>query len=244
MKDGAGYLADIHALTDPGADSLLGWDDSASAVIGFTLGAGLSFGDAVLDLATAVAGTGLTMTSQVLNVIGGAGITANADDIALTDAAADGDNPVDIATGAVTLNLNALTESDISATDAGDTIIIDIDGNSRGLPMQSLGVRVINESTAETFAASEVNTLQVLTGATDRAWTIPTNAAVPIHVGAIIYLAARDTGNITVTVGGSVTLTSRFGSGVSATDTVIAGGMAALVKVATDEWMLSGDIVD
>ena len=36
LADNGGMLEDIQALTDPGADTLLGWDDSASAVIGFT----------------------------------------------------------------------------------------------------------------------------------------------------------------------------------------------------------------
>ena len=42
--------------------------------------------EAVHDLATLFAGTGMTATSSVLNVIGGDGITANANDIAITPA--------------------------------------------------------------------------------------------------------------------------------------------------------------
>lgn len=38
----AGIVGDLQALTDPGADTLLGWDDSASAAIGFTFGSGLT----------------------------------------------------------------------------------------------------------------------------------------------------------------------------------------------------------
>lgn len=43
MNDNAGMVGDIQALTDPGVDTLLGWDDTASAVIGFTAGTGLGF---------------------------------------------------------------------------------------------------------------------------------------------------------------------------------------------------------
>jgi hypothetical protein len=39
---GAGMLADIAAIADPNADRLLGWDDSAGAVIAFGLSTGLT----------------------------------------------------------------------------------------------------------------------------------------------------------------------------------------------------------
>ena len=42
--------------------------------------------EAVHDLATLFAGAGMTATSSVLNVIGGDGITANANDVAITAA--------------------------------------------------------------------------------------------------------------------------------------------------------------
>lgn len=38
----AGIVGDLHALADPAADVLLGWDDSANAAIGFTLGEGIA----------------------------------------------------------------------------------------------------------------------------------------------------------------------------------------------------------
>ncbi len=37
-----GMVGDIQALTDPNADTILGWDDSASAAINYTIGAGLT----------------------------------------------------------------------------------------------------------------------------------------------------------------------------------------------------------
>jgi hypothetical protein len=45
----AGMLGDIYALTDPGVDTLLGWDDSAGAVIGFTAGTGLQFDGTTIE---------------------------------------------------------------------------------------------------------------------------------------------------------------------------------------------------
>lgn len=39
----AGMVQDIADLADPNADQLLGWDDSAGAVVGFTMGSQLAF---------------------------------------------------------------------------------------------------------------------------------------------------------------------------------------------------------
>ncbi len=120
--EGAGYIADIKALADPGADTFVGWDDSAGAVINFTLGAGLVSTTTVMsvdhDAATnfvadehvlhagvsITAGTGLTgggniSSTRTINVIGGAGITANANDIAITAVATTTTNPIAIIAG-------------------------------------------------------------------------------------------------------------------------------------------------
>ena len=58
--------------------------------------------EAVHDVATLFAGAGMTATSSVLNVIGGTGITANADDIAI-------DSTVTTLTGSQTLTNKTLT---------------------------------------------------------------------------------------------------------------------------------------
>lgn len=39
--ENAGIIGDLQALADPNADVVFGWDDSAGAAIGFTLGTGL-----------------------------------------------------------------------------------------------------------------------------------------------------------------------------------------------------------
>ena len=46
----AGIVGDLQAKADPNADQLFGWDDSAGAAIGFTLGTGLAFDGTAIDL--------------------------------------------------------------------------------------------------------------------------------------------------------------------------------------------------
>jgi hypothetical protein len=48
--------------------------------------------EALHDVATLFAGTGMTATNSVLNVIGGTGVTANANDIAIGQAVGTGDD--------------------------------------------------------------------------------------------------------------------------------------------------------
>src|SRR3990167_5406379 len=48
----AGMVGDIQAMADPAADTLLGWDDSAGAAIGFTLGTGLAFSTTTIVLSS------------------------------------------------------------------------------------------------------------------------------------------------------------------------------------------------
>lgn len=136
----------------------------------------------------------------------------------------------------------ALTNVTVADTQPTDSLYINDGGVGKQIDIQDMGIRVVELATIQTFALGDVNTLQTLTGATDRVWTIPANATVAFGIGSIIYLAARDTAKITVTAATGVTLTSVLGSGAAGSDDVSAGGMAALVKVATDEWMLSGDI--
>ena len=50
LVDNAGILKDLQALASPGADRVFGWDNSAGAAIAFTLGTGLSYSGAFINL--------------------------------------------------------------------------------------------------------------------------------------------------------------------------------------------------
>ena len=190
-----------------------------------------------------VAGTGLTgggdlSSDKTLNVIGGLGITANANDVAVTPGAG-----IVVSSGSVVLDFSGLTNRAIAATAATDSMVFNNAGVSEQIDFQDMGIRVVSLSTAQTFALGDANTHQVLTGTTNREWDVPTNAAVAFGIGAVILMTARDfPAEITIDPNAPAVLTSIFATGSATSRTVISGGTACLIKIATDEWSLFGDI--
>lgn len=243
-----GMVGDIQALADPNADVLLGWDDSASAAIGFTLGAGLSHAATELNVADAIAGAGLTISSSILAVGAGSGITANANDVAITDVVAGAAQPVVITSGTFTFDLSSITEITIAGLDqAADGICISDAGVLKVMPYDEGGIKVVNAADAiQTFALTDANTVQVLDGTTTRVWTIPASGTYNFPIGTVILVQSINTATITITAAATVVLTSQYNtaSTTATSDTVSAGGRACLIKVATDEWTLAGDISD
>jgi len=140
------------------------------------------------------------------------------------------------------IDISGLTNIAVAATEATDSVLINDGGTMKQMDIQDMGVRVVESTAIQTFALDDANTLQVLTGTTGRTWTIPTNASVAFGIGTVILLAARDTAAITLDPASGPRLTSVLASSIAATQDVLSNGTAVLIKVATDEWMLSGDI--
>lgn len=138
------------------------------------------------------------------------------------------------------LDADVATLSNVTIADtiASDEVLVNDGGTMKVMAIQDAGVRVVNLATTQTFALGDANTLQTLTGGDDRAWTVPTNAAVAFPIGTEIGLASRDAGKVTIDNAG-VTVTTKDGDGLQ---TVTAGALAVLVKIASDEWMLSGNL--
>jgi len=239
-----GLVGDIQALADPGEDTVLAWDDSAGAVINATLGNGLELtAGGALQLPATVAGAGLTQTGDVLAVGGGNGITANADDVALTDVAATTTNPVDISSGAIDLDLTALTTYEGNALAAGDLILFDNGGVPAAIKVEEMGMRVQLAQATQTLAAGDMNSIMEFTATATL--TLPLNATTALPIGVPVVLNMKHaTQELTVTADTSVTLVSVFhpAGGSAASDTVSAGGTALLYKTAADVWCLVGDI--
>lgn len=150
------------------------------------------------------------------------------------------------ATRTFNLDISALTNMDISETAAADSVLVNDGGTMKQMDVRDMGIRVVNSSVAQTFDIDDAQTLQLLTGATPIAFDIPPNGTVAYGIGTIIYVGSRDTASLTISPNTSavrLTSTLRSDVGPSAGDhTVTAGGIAAIIKVATDEWMITGDI--
>lgn len=290
-----GVIGDLHALSGQAADALYGWDNSAAAAIGFTMGTGLAFNATTIEIShlgledltdpnadriffwddsaglstwltvsnglsinattlgidDSAAGAGLTASSGVLAVGAGSGLTVNANDVAITNVAAGAAQPVVITSGVFTFDLSSITELGIAGvSQSQDKIVVSDNGVIKVMPWDQLGVPVVEVANAsQTFALTDANTFQVMTGilTADKTWTVPTNAAVAFDIGTCILVCDRDgTGSIVLDVVGDtgVTLTSRLrsASGASGSHDIMAGGSACLIKVATDEWIITGDI--
>lgn len=261
LDNGAGLLDFLKDLTDPGADRGLYWDDTDNALEFLIFGDGLTIDQAnntldvdMLGLEDLVDPTADRIyfyddTADIadwLIVSGGLEIDNGTKTIQILDKAADTTDAVAIISGIPTLDFSSLTAITVAGLAATDSLVLNDGGVLKQIDVQDMGIRVVNSSIAQTFDVTQNQTLQVLTGGTGRTWDIPTDAAQAFPIGAVIYLGARDTAAILVSPNTSaVRLTCVQGSDVGPSDgdqTITAGGIAALIKVDTNEWMLGGDI--
>ncbi len=100
--------------------------------------------------------------------------------------------------------------------------------------------QVINPQTGTSYTLALVDdqALVTLSNALSITVTIPLNATIAFKIGAVIFLTQLGAGVVTVAVAGGGTLRSL------AAKVAISGqyGVARLEKIATDVWLLSGDL--
>ena len=236
--DNDAMLQDIQAITGSAADGLLAWDQGTTTVKLFTCGAGLEFSGDTVNLKDAVAGAGLAIGSSIMSVGGGYGITANANDVQVTDVVAGVAQPVVITDGTVTFDLSSISTLDIAGVaQAADGILMSTAGTLKVLPMDKVGSKIVAASTLTIDADSEVNVIHVNAGASDYTATIEAEVTKDFPIGTEIGFICQSTGTITLAIN-SDTLTSLNSSlTVSAS-----GGGAYAVKTASTVWSLIGDL--
>lgn len=226
----------IEDLADPNADRILFWDDGAAGTAWLTVGTGLDITATTLtwDGATA-AGTGLTHSTGVLNVIGGDGITANANDIALTAASVSTTNPISVAAGVIQLDVGSLTTTSCASITGSDVLFID-DGANKTVAYQDFGIpTTTSASTSIGPVLADANRMYVTTAATAVTFTIPANGATAYPVGTCFVIYQSGAGQVTVALT-TDTLRSPNGAKTSAQYSMIQA-----TKVASTEWVVSGD---
>ena len=140
-----------------------------------------------------------------------------------------------------TVNTPALTLSTSSSTANGrlswDTTnkVIQTGNGTTTVSVPSFTVNATAKTAAYTLVLDDQNTLIQMNGAF--AFTVPLNSSVAYPIGAQIHLVALTAG---VSVAFTVGITSYVtpGSNLRA-----AGSMATLLKIGTNSWVLSGDLV-
>ena len=250
-----GMVGDIQAL-DIAADALLGWDQSAGAAIGFTLGDGLAFLTTTLhlehlgiqDLEDAGAdkilfwddGAGKT---DWLAATWGLEITAT--NLRIANVSAGANQPITFASGVPGIDLVGLASMEGNALAATDKFLVDDGGVAKHIEYQNAGFTVQTGQGTQPIAAADMNTIMEFNGTATL--TIPKNTTTALPEGAaIIIVCDHATQEVTITAAADVVLNTlnHPGGGTAASDKVIAGGTAVLIKTETDEWYLSGDITN
>lgn len=91
--------------------------------------------------------------------------------------------------------------------------------------------------TTYTLALTDANNRVTLSNGSAITVTVPPNSSVAFPIGTGVDLIQLNTGQVTVTNGSGVTVTSAIGYKIR---TIFAG--CSLIKVATDTWVMVGDI--
>jgi len=260
----AGVVGDLQDLTVAGfsaADALLGWDDSAAAAIGFTIGTGL----------TTTAGGALEMSLLGLEDLtdpgadrivfwdDGAGISTwltvsngleiDTTTLGLVDVATSATLPFTITSGTFAWDDSSVPE--LTATglsQSGDSVLVSNAGVINKVPIDSMGWPIVSSDAAQNLQLTDMNTIQVHTSTTARTWTIRLDAtdAGRVNGSGVLIINSNASADLTIQADTLVTLESRYHQGgvANASDVVRPGGTALLIKYATDHWVLTGDILD
>ena len=238
-----GHVGELRLLSDPAADAILYYDFSAGAgsmVSQLSIGDGLQISANTLQLPSSLAGDGLTLTSGVLDVGAGAGISVSGSQVSLTDAAATTSNPIDISSGAFSLDLTALTAITGAGIAGADLLIID-DGASnthKKIAYQDFGIPQTDDATTTPFSSADLsyaNRWYNCNNASAISAVIPANASVAYPVGTVFAFHQRGAGQITVSVT-SDTLRSPNGAKTAGQYSTIFA-----TKIGTTEWVITGD---
>lgn len=143
------------------------------------------------------------------------------------------------------VDFSGLTAIEGNALAATDNFLVMDGTTTKQMEYQGAGLRVQSAQTTQTLAADDMNTIMEFDAAATV--TLPANATTALPVGAFVVICVDNaSAYVTVTADTGVTLNSVFhaGGAAAASDTVQPGGTAVVIKTATNEWYISGDVED
>jgi hypothetical protein len=213
------------SLTDPNADRVMFWDDSAGNVTWLTMGTGLTITGTTLD---AAAGSGYT-DEQAQDAVGAmidSSLTYVDATPLLQRAALTGDVTASAGSNATTVaNINY--SATVTATGTPPT-------NAPGY----LGCPQNTQNGTYTTVMSDAGKHIYHTSGSAHTWTIDSNANVAYPIGTILtFINENGGGNVTIAITSD---TLRWGSSTGSR-TLAANGTATAIKVASTTWRLTGD---
>lgn len=216
-------------LSNPGADRVLFWDNSAGAYTHLTIGTGLAITDTTLE-ATGGGGGGLGSLVEDLTPQLGGDLDLNSQDI----------------TGTGNINITGLAAlTSIELGHASDTTLSRLSAGLLGVEGKALAFRdvTVNAQTGTSFtpALTDAGSIITMDNGSANTFTVPTNAAVAYPVGTILSVQRLGSGVTTVLGDTGVTI-----NGISAHSIAIAEQYQslALLKVATNTWTATTSALD
>lgn len=225
LDQSAGVLNDISGLSDPGADRIGFWDDSAGAFTWLTVSTGLTISATTLttndgaivhdDLSGFISNEHINHTS--VNLTAGTGLTGGGD---ISD------------DRTFNLDISGLTAIEGNGLASTDGFLVDNGGVMNRMSYNASGIRVQSVSgTSDTLATADMNTFIEYTNA--GAVTVTLNTSVGVQGNAVIIQQA---GAGQVTVSGTATLDAANG-----TSTRVEESVMILVNKGSDVWAVYGD---
>jgi hypothetical protein len=255
---GAGMLADIAAIADPGADRVLGWDESANAAIAFSLSTGLTSSGTTLLIDTTVVpqlGQSNTFTGAELRhsnnapaqwlIDANAAVDTKKFRLSTTGAAlifALINDAETVATTVWQYDRSGTTLTGVTLGQTGATLTLNgtlTTGNTAATEVGFKGTPFNGQAGDYTLVLTDCGkTIYKASGGAGETITIPANASVAFPVGTQIDIVNNGGGDLTIAIT-SDTLSWVVG-GATGSRTLGDHGWCVLKKVASTEWFISG----
>jgi len=257
-----GMIGDLRALADPTEDALVGWDSGeagGSQVAWFTLGTGLDFSDATVILsflglealtdpdADSIAfwddSSGDDGAFGWLTMDNGLEFITDTTTLGIADYEVSATQPLDMSSGTATFDISSLTTLAAgNAIAGGDLLFVDdgADGTNKAIAYQDFGIPVVSDGQYNTASVSMddlnmANRWYQCNYATLMTVTFDAQSVTDWPIGSVFAFHQEGAGRVQIVV---TTDDLRAPNGDT---TNVQYSTVFVTKVATTEWVLTGD---